>query len=127
MTKAYAIMKRGYEYNDEIYQAPENDELGICQTIYKNKTDAEKAWFDLTYQNLIKYDFTGYTYNDDRLLNIIADLDHPNNGYFTKTVDSWNREHITMNSNLDHKIVHKLIKEIAPFYDPYFIMEVELY
>lgn len=119
-------MARSYEYNDEYYRTAEDEKAGICQKIYKDKKDAEKAWFDATYKKLIENDFTGYS-NYPKDLEEFIDAVDPNKKYFHETTDTWNGRHWTLKPNLEHSVVSKLICEISPYYDPYFIVEVELY
>lgn len=113
MTKAFAVVRRGYEYNDEIDQPVGDGDFGTPLTVFKTLEQAKEECFKLARQAYEDYDIGGYTYDSDRLERIMNDLGTEN------FVGS------SMKKGLPDEKAKEIIKWLKEFYDPYFVIEVQ--
>jgi hypothetical protein len=82
--KAYIILNKGFEYNDEIYSEPESGG-GTPKKVFFSKEEAKKEILRLNIQEMKETDIEQYTYDISDLVN---DVDE-----FTKYVESLNTKY----------------------------------
>jgi len=92
--KAYIIMQKGYEYDDNIYNPTEG---GNPTKVFFNKKDAETEQLRLEIKAMKDTSICNYTYSLEDELNVIIDeftvfLESLNNKYGIPTpVNKWDR------------------------------------
>jgi hypothetical protein len=127
--KAYVILNKGYEYNDEIYHEPESGG-GTPKKIYFTKADAKKEVIRLNIKEMKGTDIQQYAYDLEDIVGDVDGLklyvDSLNTKYGIPTPkSSWDRPgEYTLNEKADDEESLKYMKFVSlSFYD---IVETEV-
>lgn len=127
--KAYVILNKGYEYNDEIYSEPESGG-GTPKKIFFTKSDAQKEVLKLNIEEMKETDIESYAYD---LSDIVDDIEGLRK--FVESLDNkygkpapkntWNRRgDWTLNEKATEEESIKYMRQVnLSFYD---IVETEV-
>jgi len=127
--KAYVILNKGYEYNDEIYSEPESGG-GTPKKIFFTKSDAQKEVLKLNIEEMKETDIESYAYD---LSDIVDDIEGLKK--FVESLDNkygkpapkntWNRRgDWTLNEKATEEESIKYMRQVnLSFYD---IVETEV-